>query len=379
MANGCGHEGGAYLTIGPKLESSTGIINVLQVGIAAAASCERLFRPLPRWTTQMSSGLMKRPRGLWKSQRSSGKPSPSELRPEDGTPNDDGDTDVRQPAKRPKRDGSDEHDGPGDSRRVERAAADVEDWDDLKELFNDVIEKYEGAHIFSLDFSMFFSSLISLSSGSCRRHSNASSAGDELTEAVELLRGVIHECNRLLRLHPDPSVIFMPSSPPRASPGLGRMSPGSSVRRDWGNDIGSPGHTDVGRIYVDRPTAFHYMYGTALFLLGKIISAEPSLAKDGEPAGSPAFYLAALDVFEMGENLPKRWDEHGSSREDWRMAIVWGRCLVCLADEKISRMENTTHGMHTFRPVLFRHILNQYRLLDFQLPVLFFVDGLRTV
>jgi len=132
---------------------------------------------------------------------------------------------------------------------------------------------------------------------------------------------------------------------------------GPSARSHWADDAGSPGPWNVERMFVDRPTAFHYIYGTALFLLGKIISAEPSLAKNGEPAGSPAFYLAALDVFEMGENLPKRWDEHGSSREDWRMAIVWGRCLVCLADETVCRMGNTIHGMHLFHdpvPVLFR-------------------------
>ena len=110
----------------------------------------------------------------------------------------------------------------------------------------------------------------------------------------------------------------------------------------------SPRASNVERSFADRPTAFHYLYGTALFLLGKIIAADPSLAKDGEPAGSPAFYLAALDVFEMGENVPKRWDEQGSSREDWRMAVVWGRCLVCLADEKLCRMESTTHGMYPF-------------------------------
>ena len=114
------------------------------------------------------------------------------------------------------------------------------------------------------------------------------------------------------------------------------------------DDVGSPGRSAVERIVVDRPTAFHYMYGTALFLLGKIIAADPSLAKDAEPAGSPAFYLAALDVFEMGENLPKRWDEHGGPREDWRMAIVWGRCLVCLADEKLCKMKNTMHSMYPF-------------------------------
>jgi hypothetical protein len=91
---------------------------------------------------------MKRPRGLWKSQRSSGKPSPSELRPEDGTPDPDGDLDVQQSSKRPKRDGSPEqHDDLDVSRRVD-SAVDIEDWDDLKELFNGVIDKYEGAHVF---------------------------------------------------------------------------------------------------------------------------------------------------------------------------------------------------------------------------------------
>jgi hypothetical protein len=128
------------------------------------------------------------------------------------------------------------------------------------------------------------------------------------------------------------------------------FSSSKGLRCDWPgpDEMGSPRLSNVERIFADRPTAFHYMYGTALFLLGKILSAEPSLAKDGEPAGSPAFYLAALDVFEMGENLPRRWDEHGSSREDWRMAIVWGRCLVCLADEKLRRMEKKKHGVYPF-------------------------------
>ena len=187
------------------------------------------------------------------------------------------------------------------------------------------------------------------------------STGDKLTEAVELLRGVIHECNRLLRLHP--TVLLTPSAHPRVSPGLGRASPPDFAA--GADDRGSsPGVSNGAReheherVGVNRatttpatlvtPSTFHYMYGAALFLLGKIIGAEPSLAKDGEPAGSPAFYLAALDVFEMGENLPRRWDEHGSSREDWRMAVVWGRCLVCLADEKLGRMENTNYGLYPF-------------------------------
>lgn len=184
------------------------------------------------------------------------------------------------------------------------------------------------------------------------------STGDKLTEAVELLRGVIHECNRLLRLHP--TVLLTPSAHPRVSPGLGRVSPPdfASGADDRGRSPGAS-HGEREREGVNRatptlaPSTFHYMYGTALFLLGKIIGAEPSLAKDGEPAGSPAFYLAALDVFEMGENLPRRWDEHGSSREDWRMAVVWGRCLVCLADEKLCRMESTNYGLYPFTHLSF--------------------------
>ncbi len=101
----------------------------------------------PLRTTLTSLRPMKRPRGLWKSQRSSGKPSPTELRPEDGTPDPDGDTDFKQPTKRPKRDGSPEHDVLDVPRGAE-SATDIEDWDDLKELFNGVIEKYEGVHVF---------------------------------------------------------------------------------------------------------------------------------------------------------------------------------------------------------------------------------------
>lgn len=94
--------------------------------------------------------MMKRPRGLWKSHRGSEKPSPSELRPEDGTPDPDpdGDADVNQPTKRAKRDDSLENDDLDISRRAERAL-DIDDWDELQQLFHVVIEKYEGARAFS--------------------------------------------------------------------------------------------------------------------------------------------------------------------------------------------------------------------------------------
>ena len=65
---------------------------------------------------------------------------------------------------------------------------------------------------------------------------------------------------------------------------------------------------------------------------------DPSLALEGESASPTAYWLAALDVFETGENLPSRTDPTMSDApEDWRMAVVWGRTLVCLADVKITR------------------------------------------
>lgn len=89
----------------------------------------------------------------------------------------------------------------------------------------------------------------------------------------------------------------------------------------------------------ELPTAFHAILGTALFLFGNLIAQDASLVLPGEPDTPCPYWLAALDVFETGENLPSR--THGKfgydAPEDWRMAIVWGRTLVCLADEAISR------------------------------------------
>lgn len=62
------------------------------------------------------------------------------------------------------------------------------------------------------------------------------------------------------------------------------------------------------------------------------------MALKGEPDSPVPYWLAALDVFETGENLPTRTNGLGCEPpEDWRMAIVWGRTLVCLADETVSR------------------------------------------
>ena len=95
----------------------------------------------------------------------------------------------------------------------------------------------------------------------------------------------------------------------------------------------------------EQPTAFHAILGITLFLFGNLMAHDPSLALEGESASPTAYWLAALDVFETGENLPSRTDPKMSDApEDWRMAVVWGRTLVCLADVKISRSIKAAEG-----------------------------------
>jgi hypothetical protein len=90
---------------------------------------------------------------------------------------------------------------------------------------------------------------------------------------------------------------------------------------------------------IDLSTAFHTILGTAIFFFGNIIAQNPELALAGEPDNGVPYWLAVMDVFETGENLPSRTSGLAcrDTPEDWRMAIVWGRALVCIADEAVTR------------------------------------------
>ena len=102
---------------------------------------------------------------------------------------------------------------------------------------------------------------------------------------------------------------------------------------------------DSSNLIAEQPTAFHAILGITLFLFGNLIAHDPSLALEGESASPTAYWLAALDVFETGESLPSRTDpKMCDAPEDWRMAVVWGRTLVCLADVKITRSIKAAQG-----------------------------------
>ncbi|KAJ7286089.1 hypothetical protein C8J57DRAFT_1286692 [Mycena rebaudengoi] len=215
----------------------------------------------------------KRPRGLWK-----GRGTDRSLDPD------------RSPRNRQL---SDETDSDDDTYLVleyedtETMDVDVgtqptntEDWDDLKELFARAADRYEA---------------------------------DDVPEALPLLRGVIHECHRILILHEDPSVL-------------------------WAKPVTEPTTSKKKKCKCkESPTAFHAIFGTALFLFANLIAQDPTVALPDEPSTPAPYWLAALDVFETGENLPSRTSGRGcESVEDWRMAVIWGRTLVCVADEAVT-------------------------------------------
>ncbi|KAJ7649959.1 hypothetical protein FB45DRAFT_886435 [Roridomyces roridus] len=258
--------------------------------------------PSPPPTAAMSARKVARPRGLWKGR---------------GTPKHglalDSDDDPR-PRKRQRYQRSDDTDDdddeyylleyspepPGspysdmDSEPDPAVETKVEDWEDLKELFGRAAEQYD-----------------------C----------DDVTEALPLLRGVIHECHRFLLLYEDPSVLFAEPNRPRSkspepiSPTLNKPRKKCKCK--------------------ESPTAFHAILGTALFLFGNLIAQDPSLALPDEPSSAAPYWLAALDVFETSENLPSRTSGRGcEAPEDWRMALVWGRTLLCITDEVLTLAAN---------------------------------------
>ncbi|KAK0501822.1 hypothetical protein EDD18DRAFT_1144510 [Armillaria luteobubalina] len=189
-----------------------------------------------------------------------------------------------------------------------RKTCDFEDWMDLKDLFAKAAEQYEGG---------------------------------SAAEALPLLRGVVHECHRFLIFYQDPSVLF---SAPKAVPGEGAAA---QEKREW-----SPEKPTLRKCKcVELPTAFHAILGTALFLFGNLIAQDGSMALPGEPSTPTPYWLAALDVFETGENLPSRVNGTGcDAPEDWRMAIVWGRTLVCIADEAISSSSSSHSALDEDEP-----------------------------
>ncbi|KAG6836689.1 hypothetical protein H0H93_004800 [Arthromyces matolae] len=180
-----------------------------------------------------------------------------------------------------------------------------EDWEDLMELFSQATEQYEN-------------------------YADASAA-----EALSIIRGVIHECHRFMLTYPDPTPLITHPPQKHRSPATPLEESSSSVLLRSSSEKPSKSTS------VELPTAFHVILGTVLFMFGNLIQQNPEEAAPGEPDTPSPYWLAALDVFETGESLPSRTSGRGPEiPDDWRMAIVWGRTLVCIAEEILTRQEH---------------------------------------
>jgi hypothetical protein len=207
-------------------------------------------------------------------------------------------------------------------------------------------------------------------------------AAPDPPSALPLVRAVIRECHRFIRAHPDPSVVYTRRSAPKSpSPSKTRSrtrsrSPFASSRSHQSRRTQSRHRTDID---LDQPTAFHSLLGTSLLYIGTLFSLDPGLALPDEPREPATYWLAAVDVFEMGESVvgmaqgesSEGWgcaqvegdsyagDDHrggrygchslelGGKREDWRMAMAWGHTLVALAEEKVRWAEKEEQDRRT--------------------------------
>ncbi|KAF7794967.1 hypothetical protein EIP86_006110 [Pleurotus ostreatoroseus] len=231
--------------------------------------------------------------------------------------------------------------------------SDLEEWESLKALYARAYQSYEN---------------------------------DDPAESLPLLRAVIRAAHLFLLAHPDPSVVFVEPPPPRDSRSPELMTPAEErLLRDWAaatEPYDAPrrpslahmpstssasslpnghahahnhthnhthAHPHPPKKPADPPTAFHALFGTALYLVGTLLLADPGLALPDEPRAPSTYWLAALDVFETGENMPAVVHGARARPEDWRMAVAWGRTLVCLAEEKL-RHAHELEGAHGAMP-----------------------------
>ncbi|KAI0258658.1 hypothetical protein BC834DRAFT_835112 [Gloeopeniophorella convolvens] len=194
---------------------------------------------------------------------------------------------------------------------------------------------------------------------------------DDLPGSIALLRGVIHECHRFLLRHPDPTLFFSPPDQRENvpdSPVLAPLTPSvveDRLWRDWhwthergrGNredrmSTSPPPDRDPSG---ESPSAFYAVFGTALFLFGNLIAQNASLVLSREPAVPSLYWLAALDVFNACDNLPSRTSGVAigagpTTADDWRIAVAWGRILVCLADEATAPSRTPVPAAPRFAP-----------------------------
>ncbi|CCO33179.1 hypothetical protein BN14_07251 [Rhizoctonia solani AG-1 IB] len=168
----------------------------------------------------------KRPRGLLASRKNNGHTTESE-----------------PPAKRPRGDDA----LPQDSIELK-----AQDWQDLDELFENVLDALHGPN---------------------------------WTSAIPLVRGVLHECARMVTVYNDPTLIYSP--------------------------LEQETLIDSEKV---PASAFYTIYASAWFIMSTFARNDASLLTEDEPQDPLEYQLSALAACEKGQQAldirkqPKAWD-----------------------------------------------------------------------
>ncbi|CAE6427571.1 unnamed protein product [Rhizoctonia solani] len=185
----------------------------------------------------------KRPRGLLASRKNNGHTTESE-----------------PPAKRPRGDDA----LPQDSIELK-----AQDWQDLDELFENVLDALHGPN---------------------------------WTSAIPLVRGVLHECARMVTVYNDPTLIYSP--------------------------LEQETLIDSEKV---PASAFYTIYASAWFIMSTFARNDASLLTEDEPQDPLEYQLSALAACEKGQQAldirkqPKAWD----------LEFIRGRALVAAAQSSL--------------------------------------------
>ncbi|KIO24679.1 hypothetical protein M407DRAFT_244351 [Tulasnella calospora MUT 4182] len=159
---------------------------------------------------------------------------------------------------------------------AEKLDVTLEDWEDLKELFENSLEALEGEN--------------------------------PLVAAPPLLRGILHECDRFIRHHPDPTTVYESSQ--------------------------------------DSKLAFAAIHGSALFYMARIISVQPDIASAGEPQNSSSWFEAALKIFESATEGRDNKTTATELDRTWRarLEFTWGLAILEKQDEEADEGKDGENG-----------------------------------
>ncbi|KAG8717217.1 hypothetical protein FRC08_007961 [Ceratobasidium sp. 394] len=161
---------------------------------------------------------------------------------------------------------------------IDQETLNAQDWSDLKELFENALDAFYG---------------------------------ESPATALPLIRGVLHECTRLVSVHKDPSLIYssLESSKPTSS--------------------------------AEPASAFYTIYASAWFLMSIFARTDPSMLTEDEPTEPITYLLSALVTCEKGQKAL----ETRNQERAWDLEVVWSRALIGVAQLRIDLEEDEDEGV----------------------------------